>query len=306
MGNDTVNRVDPSGLDERLVSPPWWLSMNPNVTMGATLLNGGYAFWNQGQQTLDQARRGDGRGFGRSTGAYFLGMGDSVGAAVSPAYTILSRGSDLYYGGPTGARALGRGLDPAAFERGGLVAEADIDVASILFPALAEGRAAFAARPPAVRPLVFPGNQGAGPRQVGGAIPKLFNPAEVDPFLDTAMAKVPEGQRFFLIGETQSRLRFAAPKLGHKQGLDFWPESMKFNPYIPEIHELASIEFNKHLVRRLHEKGFKFFDMGADASRLLPGNSAWYQAELEVLKELGVTPTKVIPKFPIPNFKPPG
>ena len=136
--------------------------------------------------------------------------------------------------------------------------------------------------------------------------PYIFNPDDVDDFLDSAISAIPEANRLFLIGETQARIRFAAPKLGHKQALEFWPENMMVEEFIPELHQAWSIEFNKHLVRKLHENGFKFFDMGPDANRLLSGNSAWYQAELDVLKELNVSPTKITPKFPIPKFKPPG
>ncbi|VTR97050.1 unnamed protein product [Tuwongella immobilis] len=109
-----------------------------------------------------------------------------------------------------------------------------------------------------------------------------------------------------MIGETQGRLQFAAPKFGHKEAVEFWPRNMKFRPYDPELHQQASIDFNKYLIRKLHEKGFKFYDLGADTARKVPGSSPWYQAELEVLKELGVTPIKITPKFEIPKFKPPG
>lgn len=137
-------------------------------------------------------------------------------------------------------------------------------------------------------------------------MPVKFNPVDVDAFLDAKIGQIPEGSRVFLIGETQARLRFAAPKFGQKQALEFWPENMKFPEYVPELHEQASIDFNKHLIRKLHKSGFKFYDLGADATRKVPGSSPWYQAELEVLKELGVTPTKITPKFEIPKFKSPG
>jgi len=130
-----------------------------------------------------------------------------------------------------------------------------------------------------------------------------FDPKDVDAFLDAKLAQIPEGSRFFLIGESQPRLRYAARILGHRQALEFWPENMKFTEYVAALHEQASIDFNTYLIRKLHEKGFNFFDLGADVSRKIPGSSPWYQAELEVLNELGVKPIKITPKFEIPNFK---
>lgn len=48
----------------------------------------------------------------------------------------------------------------------------------------------------------------------------------------------------------------------------------------------ASIEFNKHLIRLLADDGYTLLDIGSPAGRT--GASKWYQAELDVLRELGV------------------
>jgi RHS repeat-associated protein len=119
----------------------------------------------------------------------------------------------------------------------------------------------------------------------------IFRPELVDEFIDAKLAERSAAgkPKVFVIGESQPIVRKAAAKSGASNALDFWPPQMNFGrAYDPSIHETASIEFNKHLVRRLAKDGYEFVDNGILKTR--ETRSLWYQAELEVLKELGITP----------------
>ena len=116
----------------------------------------------------------------------------------------------------------------------------------------------------------------------------------VDSFLDAKIAeRATAGKsKVFVIGEHQPTVAKVARKQGASNAWDFWPPEMDFRGvYDPAIHEAASIEFNRHLVRRLAAEGYEFIDNGIAAGRA--ARSPWYQAELEVLKELGITPKSV-------------
>jgi hypothetical protein len=49
-----------------------------------------------------------------------------------------------------------------------------------------------------------------------------------------------------------------------------------------------SIEWNKHLIRELHARGYNFLDIGPRGEA---ATSPYYKAELDVLRELGITAT---------------
>jgi hypothetical protein len=121
-----------------------------------------------------------------------------------------------------------------------------------------------------------------------------FVAAHVDEFIDkTADAWVAAGKsKTFVVGEGQKRIgKHIREQLGGDvlEFRNIWPENMKFklmdNGQLSAADEATLIEFNKYLIRRLHAKGFKFFDIGRDGRGI---GSKFYEAELEVLRELGV------------------
>ena len=124
-----------------------------------------------------------------------------------------------------------------------------------------------------------------------GTLPVTFNPASVDAFVTqtitnwTASGK----QLVFLIGEEQPRIANLARQNNFANAWDFWAPNMDFRriPYNQAIHEAASIEYNKYIIRRLVQAGYQFVDAGVVATDTLP--SPWYLAEIEVLRELGIT-----------------
>lgn len=126
--------------------------------------------------------------------------------------------------------------------------------------------------------------------------PKEWTTAsQVDDYLDDAIdAWVASGKsKTFVIGEGQRRIGQHIRKELAGDALEFrkvWPKNMQFKldkvtKRLSPANEATLIDFNKHLIRRLHEKGFKFLDIGRDGRAV---GSKFYEAELQVLRELGV------------------
>ena len=90
-----------------------------------------------------------------------------------------------------------------------------------------------------------------------------------------------------MIGENQKNVFPAAKRIGGVRTFtDFFPPQLQGNPanLSQELFN-ATLEFNKHLIRRLDQTGYRFLVIGIDQSR--SSRSPFYQAELEVLNELG-------------------
>jgi hypothetical protein len=113
----------------------------------------------------------------------------------------------------------------------------------------------------------------------------LFHPSMADDFLTQRINSIPEAERLFLIGENQfGRVNPAARSMGAKTATDFWPENMIFDRPLTAAQEAAPVQFNRHLINRLHGAEFRFGDIGPKGPS---ATSLWYKAELETLEGLG-------------------
>ncbi|MEQ1830683.1 MAG: hypothetical protein ABL921_32325, partial [Pirellula sp.] len=121
-----------------------------------------------------------------------------------------------------------------------------------------------------------------------------FVASHVDAFIDrTVDAWSAAGKnKTFVIGEGQKRIGKHIREHLSGDALEFrkvWPNNMKFklgdNGLLSAVDEATLIDFNRHLIRRLYEKGFRFIDIGRDGREV---GSKFYEAELQVLRELGV------------------
>jgi hypothetical protein len=122
--------------------------------------------------------------------------------------------------------------------------------------------------------------------------PTVFNPSQVEASLQHRIAAAATRRKVFVIGEDQARVARIARQQGGTHAIDFWVDEYNFRGfYDPEVHEAASIDFNRYMIRRLAQEGYEFADIGADAARTT--RSPFYQAELEVLRDLGITPTRL-------------
>lgn len=135
---------------------------------------------------------------------------------------------------------------------------------------------------------------------------KVFKPEMVDSYLDVRFAELTSSGRpkTFMLGEGQRDVARAAKANNNAvQILEIWPDNMKFmdaydpltnrvKPGFESMHQM-SVDFNKHVIRRLVNEGYEFKTIGTRAPDRLTVSSDWYRAELEVLKELGVKPKQI-------------
>ena len=91
-----------------------------------------------------------------------------------------------------------------------------------------------------------------------------------------------------VIGEGQGRVNKVARQL-KKQGYevrtitDDWAKEYKIdNPYVPELHEAGSVEYNRRWIRARMDEGYDVFDIGGDGR---PKSSPFYRAEYEELRK---------------------
>ncbi|WP_233011190.1 hypothetical protein [Rheinheimera faecalis] len=135
---------------------------------------------------------------------------------------------------------------------------------------------------------------------------RLFRPEMVDSYLSVRFEELASSGRpkVFMLGEGQREVVKAAKANNNAvQILEIWPDNMKFmdtydpltnkvKPGFEAMHEM-SIDFNKHVIKRLHNEGYEFKTIGTKAPDRLSVSSDWYKAELDVLRALGVKPKQI-------------
>jgi RHS repeat-associated protein len=97
----------------------------------------------------------------------------------------------------------------------------------------------------------------------------------------------PLGLDIYFIGENQPRVEKVARAMGGKTILKEWPRELFFRPYVKELHEAVSVEFNREWIRKKIEEGHDIRDIGRDPKAVAAGKeiSPFYQAELEEIKK---------------------
>lgn len=99
-----------------------------------------------------------------------------------------------------------------------------------------------------------------------------------------------------MIGENQKRVNKAAEQAGAKTITLDWPKDLFFKPYVKEIHEPISLEFNRQWINQKMDEGCTILDLGpTDPSN----NSAFYKMEREEIAKRGYPRLAIKMKAPL-------